>query len=165
MIRLALSLSLLATSALAQSPVAEDARVAFLGITLIDTSTEGEYFGPRADEAARIEMVEEMVATRFSEEGYAFLDLAPVTEQLEGIVNPAQCYGCDTRMGAELGAEYVLVGEVQKVSNLILDMNLQLRAVPSGDLVAGRSASIRGNTDDSWARGVRYLLDTAIFAE
>ncbi len=145
------------------APVPEGARIAFLGLTWIDTSTEGDYFGDRPDEAARLRMAGAMVRERFAAEGYEFLDLAPVAQRLEATVNPAKCYGCDTRMGEVLGADYVLVGEVQKVSNLIIDMNLQLRAVPSGDLAAGRSVSIRGNTDDSWARGIRYLLDNAIF--
>ena len=167
MLRLILSvgLGLAIGPALAESPVAADARIAFLGMTYLDTSQEGETFGENPDELARVEMAEKMVTDRFAAEGYGFVDTAPVEERLQATVNPAKCYGCDTRMAAELGADYVLVGEIQKVSNLILAMNLQLRAVPSGEMVAGRSVEIRSNTDDSWARGIRYLLDNAIFRE
>ena len=99
----------------------------------------------------------------FEEAGLTFVDTAPVDDRLAATVNPAQCYGCDTRMGEELDADYVLVGEIQKVSNLILAMNLQLRAVPGGETIAARSAEIRSNTDDSWRRGMRLILDTAFF--
>ena len=46
---------------------------------------------------------------------------------------------------------------VQKVSNLILNINIQIRDVQSGLIVLTRSVDIRGNTDVSWLRGVRYL--------
>lgn len=155
----------LCVPALAAPPVPVDSKLAFFGLTFLDTSTEGDIMGENRDETRRVEMLETMVLERFREEGYRFLSTGPVQDQLDRIVNPAKCYGCDQRMGAELGADYVLVGEVQKVSNLILAMNLQLRAVGDGMLAAGRSVEIRSNTDDSWRRGMRYLLKNAIFAE
>ena len=66
-------------------------------------------------------------------------------------------------MGARLGADYVLVGEVQKVSELILSMNLVLRSVSTGAMARGRSVDIRGNTDESWQRGIRYILQNHFF--
>ena len=151
--------------AAAEPPVDGDARIAFLGLTWLDTSTEGAYNGTRADETARLRMISAMVTDRFAAEGFDLVDTAPVAQKLASTTNPAKCYGCDARMGAELGADYVLVGEVQKVSNLILSMNLQLRDVDGGANVAGRSVEIRSNTDESWRRGMRYLLDNAIFGD
>ena len=84
---------------------------------------------------------------------------------LDRIVNPAKCYGCDTRMATDLGADFSLVGEVQKVSNLIIAMNLQLRDAATGDLVRGGVVDIRSNTDESWQRGMRYILKNRIFRE
>ena len=144
-------------------PVESD--LAFFGLTFLDTSTEGAVVGENPEETRRLQMLEDMVVDRFHEEGFTFLSNAPQREQLDRIANPAKCYGCDQRIGARLGADYVLVGEVQKVSNLILAMNLQLRSVADGALVAGRSVEIRSNTDDSWRRGMRYLLKTAIFED
>nr|WP_159966620.1 DUF3280 domain-containing protein [Profundibacterium mesophilum] len=137
--------------------------VAFLGITFLDTSTEGAYFGARADEAERVMLLEETARARFEKEGFTLLDTAPVAQTLEATVNPANCYGCELRMGQTLGADYVLVGEVQKVSNLILSMNLVLRETRTGDMVRGRSVDIRSNTDESWLRGVRYILKNHFF--
>ena len=162
---LSIGLCLVTGAALAESPIPADAKVAFLGLTFLDTSQEGETFGENPEERALVEMAERMVTERFEAEGLTFVDTAPVQDRLDATVNPAKCYGCDTRMGATLGADYVLLGEIQKVSNLILAMNVQLRAVPSGDLVAGRSVEIRSNTDDSWARGIRYILENSIFRE
>ncbi|WP_150524102.1 DUF3280 domain-containing protein [Roseibium sediminis] len=140
-------------------------KVAYLGLTFLDTSTEGAYNGARADEAARLDMLEALVAERFVKEGIVLLDLGPISQKLENTVNPANCYGCDVRMAKELNAEFVVVGIVQKVSNLILSMNLVMRDVETGAFVLGRSVDIRSNTDDSWARGMNYILKTTFFTK
>ncbi len=138
-------------------------KVAFFGLTMLDTSLQTTAQGQDAAELARLEMLEALVADRFHAEGYTLVDLAPVQTDLDRVVNPAKCYGCDTRMAAKLGADYSLVGEVQKVSNLILTINLQMRATESGDLVKGGVVDIRGNTDESWTRGMRYILKNRFF--
>lgn len=93
------------------------------------------------------------------------MDLAPIAETLENTVNPANCYGCEVRMAKKLGADFVLVGVVQKVSNLILSMNLVMRDVETGKVVKARVVDIRSNTDQSWTRGMNYLLKTTFFKE
>ncbi len=139
------------------------ASVAFLGITFIDTSTEGAYDGERPDQTARIVLLEDEVAERFAAEGFVLVDTAPEAERLAATTNPAECYGCDVRMADRLGADYVLVGEVQKVSNLIISMNLVMRDVESGVMVRGLSVDVRSNTDESWLRGMRYILKNHFF--
>ncbi|HEY9039013.1 MAG TPA: DUF3280 domain-containing protein [Roseovarius sp.] len=143
--------------------IRDGATVAFLGLTFLDTSTEGAYNAPRQDEADRLALLEEEVRKQFTDQGLTLLDLAPIAEKLESTTNPANCYGCEIRMARELGADYVLVGVVQKVSNLILAMNLVMRDVATEKVVASRVVDIRSNTDDSWLRGMRYILKTAFF--
>ncbi len=140
-------------------------KVAFFGLTLLDESLQSQMQGEDPAQAARIAMLEEIVRDRFLAEGYELLDITPVQADLDRIVNPAKCYGCDTRMATDLGADFSLVGEVQKVSNLILAMNLQLRDAATGDLVRGGVVDIRSNTDESWQRGMRYILKNRIFRE
>ncbi|MDT8327459.1 MAG: DUF3280 domain-containing protein [Roseovarius sp.] len=143
----------------------DGASLAFLGLTFIDTSTEGAYNPVRADETARLAMLQNAVQERLAAEGFVMLDLAPAATELDRIKNPADCFGCEVRIAAKLGADYVVVGEVQKVSNLILSMNLVMRDVASGDAVRARAVDIRSNTDDSWLRGMRYIFKTHFFVE
>jgi len=105
-----------ASAATAQGlvPLREGARVAFLGITFIDTSTEGAYNPVRSDETARLALVRDYVEARFTEDGFVLIDLAPISTDLAAVTNPADCYGCETRLAARLNADYVLVGEVQR---------------------------------------------------
>ncbi len=137
--------------------------VAFFGLHFIDTSTEGAVNGTRADQIARTGMARDFVAENLTAQGFSLVDLAPVQATLDRTANPAHCNGCEVRMARELGADYALVGEVQKVSNLIISMNLVLRDARTGQPVRAAAVDIRGNTDDSWRRGLSYLLRNRIF--
>lgn len=140
-------------------PLTPGAKVAFFGLVWINSSPL-----PASEaELARVEMLEEMVAARFVEEGFSLVDLAPVRGRIDSIRSVADCYGCDWRMAATLEADYALVGEIQKVSNLILSMNLVLRSSADGAQLRGRAVDIRSNTDDSWRRGMRYILKAHYF--
>jgi hypothetical protein len=138
-------------------------KVAFFGMFKLDDSLQTKELGESEEEVARLAMIEDIIVARFAEEGYDFVDIAPEQEAIERHVNLAKCYGCDTRIAARLGADFALVGEVQKVSNLILAINLQLRDAKTGDLVKGGVVDIRSNTDEGWERGIRYILKNRIF--
>lgn len=155
--RLIILALLAATGAQAQE------KVAFFGLTLLDTSLQMNTSDINPDELARIATLEAMVADRFIQEGYVLVDIEPARDQIDRVANVAKCYGCDTRIATDLGADYALVGEVQKVSDLILAMNLQLRDADTGEMVKGGVVDIRGNTDDSWQRGMRYILKNRFF--
>ena len=62
-----------------------------------------------------------------------------------------------------MGADLAAVGWVQKVSNLILNVNMQIREVGSGRLVRAGSVDIRGNTDEAWRRGIVYLFERRLY--
>lgn len=167
MIKMARSIflaALLASPAAAQ-PVWDGAKAAFFGVTFLDTSTEGDINGVRPDETARLEKLEAYIATSLQENGLVLVDLEPVREELGRTTNPSKCNGCDIKMARELGARYAVVSEVQKVSNLILAVNIYVRDAETGGQVAGQAVDIRGNTDDTWIRGARYILQRNIFAE
>jgi hypothetical protein len=157
-------LALLATPVAAQDPWS-GAKAAFFGVTFLDTSYEGEAQGVRADETARVVMVESQLAAALEEQGLELVPLDPVAAELAHYRNPADCYGCDVRRADALGARYAVTSEVQKVSNLILSMNVVIRDVETGATVRALAVDIRGNTDESWTRGMRYILRNGIFKE
>lgn len=153
------------TGAAAADTLVTGQKVAFVGLGFTDYSTEGAYDGERADQTARLQLIEDFVAERFRSEGAVLVDLAPVAEKLGNISNPGDCSGCDVRFARTLGARYALSGRVSKVSNLILTMELVLRETDTGDPVRARIVSIRSNTDQSWQRGMNYILKTAFFPQ
>jgi hypothetical protein len=98
----------------------------------------------------------------FSAAGIEVVDTAPVESEVAAVSSLRGCNGCELPLARQLGADFAAVGWVQKVSNLILNVNLQIREVASGRLVRSGSVDIRGNTDESWRRGTRYLLEHRI---
>ena len=68
------------------------------------------------------------------------------------------CGGCEFGYGKELGADTVAWIVIQKVSDLILNINVYMADVRSGKLAFVHSVDIRGDTDESWTRGITYLV-------
>lgn len=161
---LALILGISAAPVLAQDDLTPG-KVAFFGLYFIDTSAEGAINGPRADETARIALMQEIIAEDLRARGFELIDTAPVAGDLALIRNPARCNGCDSRLAGQLGADYAITGEVQKVSNLILSANLYIRRGGVRETLRHGAVEIRSNTDESWARGYSYLLRNTIFRD
>lgn len=152
----ALLLVLLVTAGTA--PVCAAGRLALFPFELINTSMEPT----RPEELARLQAAAPLVQKRLEEAGYVLVDVAPVAAAAEQAAPLKDCNGCELKLARELGAELAALGWVQKVSNLILNVNLQIREVATGRLVKAGSVDIRGNTDESWRRGFVYLMDRRI---
>jgi len=93
---------------------------------------------------------------------YRVLDRAPAAQMIERLKASyalRACNGCEIDIGKALGAERIALCWVQKVSNLILNVNIEVRSVATGETVYVKSVDIRGNTDETWLRGVRRLVD------
>ena len=52
----------------------------------------------------------------------------------------------------------MLTAWVQKVSNLILNIYIEIKDVATGQVVVNKSSDIRGNTDQSWQRGITSIV-------
>ncbi|KWV49982.1 hypothetical protein AS156_15495 [Bradyrhizobium macuxiense] len=143
---------------------AEPPKLAVFDFEMIDTSLQGEVNGPRADEQARLGRTADQVRKELAESGkFRVLDVAPVNAAAHDS-NLQACGGCDVTLADKLGADLALTGTVQKVSNLILNINLYLRDVHSGKLLTAASADMRGNTDESWSRATSYLVRERLLA-
>jgi hypothetical protein len=149
----------IATAARADPP-----KLAVFDFELVDTSLQGEVNGPRADEHDRLMRVGDQLRKQLAESGkYHLLDIAPVNAAAHGS-NLQACGGCDVQYAKQLGADLAITGVVQKVSNLILNINIYLRDVHTGRLVTAMSADLRGNTDETWSRATSYLLRNRLLA-
>jgi hypothetical protein len=143
---------------------ADPLKVAVFDLELLDTSLQGEVSGPRADEHDRLIRVGDQLRKEMAESGkFQLLDISSVNAAAHGS-NLQACGGCDVQYAKQLGADLVVTGVVQKVSNLILNMNIYLRDVQTGRLVTSMSADMRGNTDESWSRAMSYLLRNRLLA-
>ncbi len=76
-----------------------------------------------------------------------------------------ECNGREIGLARTLAADRVTLARVQKVGNPILNITAEIADTASGTVVRAGPASVRGNTDGSWLRGLRYLLKNVVFAE
>lgn len=164
--RLALPTMLALTVAFAAAAPATAAplKVASFEFELYDTSTEGEINGARTDEAQRIAQISEQVRAFVKDKGIELVDTAPAKKDIDA-QSLRTCGACSSKIASGLGADYSLMGYVQKVSNLILNINVEIRDVKTGQVVRKGSADIRGNTEESWRHGTRYLMRHTILKE
>lgn len=69
-----------------------------------------------------------------------------------------RCDDCAEQVGRLLGVELVMATWVQKVSELILNLNVEIHDVKAQKVLLSKSVDMRGNEDLSWTRAVRYLV-------
>ena len=143
---------------------ADPPKVAVFDFEFIDSSLQGEVNGPRPDEKDRLMRAGDQLRKAMAESGqYAVVDIGPVNAAAHG-KNLQACGGCDVQYARQLGADLAVTGLVQKVSALILNMNIYLRDAHTGQLITSMSADFRGNTDESWSRAASYLLRNRLLA-
>lgn len=155
--------ALMAFTLFAASGESSPKTIALLNFELVDDT------GDRASDAAqkaRLALVTEQLRAAFTDNRlYTVVDNGPAAALItdrESHYALHDCNGCDVDIGRALNTDRVLTAWVQKVSNLILNINIQIRDVKSGLVVLNKSVDIRGNTDESWNRGIRYMVRSMV---
>ena len=149
--------ALLAAASVAQS--AELRTIAILDFELVDDQHE---LAPATVEYQRLPAIRDQLQSAFAANGlYRVVDTAPaaaMTDAYRARTQLRDCNGCELDIGRALSADRVLIGWVQKVSNLILNINIQIEDVATGAVVLNKSVDLRGNTHETWRRGMAYLV-------
>ncbi|OAF18686.1 MULTISPECIES: DUF3280 domain-containing protein [Bradyrhizobium] len=142
---------------------ADPPKLAVFDFELLDTSLPGEFYGSKPEQE-RLGRISEQLRKELAESGrFQLLDIAPVRDAAHRS-NLQACGGCDVELAGKLGADLEITGLVQKVSNLIINLNIYLRDVKTGSLITVASADMRGNTDESWTRAMSYLIRNRLLA-
>jgi hypothetical protein len=142
----------------------EPQTVAFLGVQL---QNDNAHYEPTTDaERARKKKVAELFKTELEASGrFKFVPIAPTMQaEIKAGQNVGECAGCEFEYGRSLSADLVAWIKIQKVSNLILNLNVYMADVSAKKMTFTHSVDIRGNTDESWTRSLKYLLDNYLLA-
>ena len=147
----------------AQAHGAELKTIAILDFELVDDQHE---LSPATVEYQRLRAVRDQLQEEFARSNlYRAVDLDPASELIKKYQSEMQlhaCNGCELEIARALHADRVLIGWVQKVSNLILNINIQIEDVATGTVVLNKSVDLRGNTDETWRRGVSFLVRSMV---
>lgn len=151
---------------LAAAPTAVDQvrTVALLSVEFLNSHDDLE---PTTDaERARLASLKGIFKSKLEASGQ--YKLIPVPAELAAKIAAGpqigNCGGCEFDYGKQLGSDLVAWIVVQKVSDLILNFNVYMADVAARKLTFAHSVDLRGNTDESWTRGMTYLLENYLLA-
>ena len=141
-----------------------------LPFDMVDSSLQGDMnHGPLAADVARLHRTEKIVQRALDERSE--FDVVS-SANVRGEIKKAQgsyrylyaCNGCEIDLGNSAHSDLVMTGWVQKVSNLIININATLYDVSTGEAVGGASVDMRGNTDDAWRSAALYLVEHSLIS-
>lgn len=113
-------------------------------------------------ETKRLAMITERLRGHIAASGqFDLIDTAPVAAKAAA-ANLQYCGNCADVYARELGANYAVTGTVHKISELILNINVQVHDAAAEQAVAAANVDLRGNTDESWRRGIDYLYENVL---
>ena len=147
----------------AQANGAELKTIAILDFELVDDQHE---LSPATIEYQRLRAIRDQLQAEFAKSQlYHVVDLRPASDLIKKYQSETQlhkCNGCELEIARSLHADRVLIGWVQKVSNLILNINIRIEDAATGAVLLTKSVDLRGNTDETWRRGVSYLVRSMV---
>ena len=157
---------LVAAALLALTSVAHSAGLRTIAILDFDLVDDQHELSPATFEYQRLPAIRDQLQRALVDHDlYRVVDIAPAAAMIDAYRARTQlrdCNGCELDIGRALHADRVLIGWVQKVSNLILNINIQIEDVATGAVVLNKSVDLRGNTDESWRRGIAALVRSII---
>jgi hypothetical protein len=147
----------------AQAHGAELKTLAILDFDLVDDQHE---LSPATVEYQRLRAIRDQLQEEIDESRlYRVVDRGPASELIRKHQSETQlhaCNGCELDTARSRHADRVLIGWVQKVSNLILNINIQIEDAATGAVLLNKSVDLRGNTDETWRRGVSVLVKSMV---
>lgn len=148
-------------SAIAADKSAVSAPAKSVALLSVRLQNDNEELDPTSDaERARLVELGEQFKSHLENSGrFRFVAIpADVKEKIEAGQFIGDCRGCEVEYGKELNSDLIAWITVQKVSNLILNLNVYMGDVATNKMTFVHSVDIRGNTDESWSRSLRYLI-------
>jgi hypothetical protein len=157
-------LLLLAALAASAPALAAPEKAAVFGIELLDPNAVGGR-APRPEEARRLALATDELRKAVAAQQLDSVDLAPSAAEIRKDAPLYKCEGCAERIAKEAGAGLAVYGYVQRDSNQLLNLSITVSDTENGKVLRGGQVVIRGDTDDTWLHGVRWLVKNRLFAD
>ncbi|MBL8883995.1 MAG: DUF3280 domain-containing protein [Hyphomicrobium sp.] len=142
-------------------------KVAVFPFDLRDVEQEGEIVPQlKEEDLGRVKLVaEELRVLLQKDDRYELVDMAPFASEIEMAAPLNNCDGCEVTIAQKAGADIAVTGFVDKWSDALISIQLFVRDVASGKVTKAMSAEVRGNTDELWLHGIRWLWRNRFNAE
>lgn len=114
----------------------------------------------------RLKLVADELKGLMQKDGrYELVDLSGQSAEVEQAAPFNKCDGCEAPIAAKAGADLAVTGEAEKWSDSLISLRLYVRDAKTGRMKKAMAAEIRGNTDDLWLHGLRWLWRNRFVAE
>ncbi len=126
---------------------------------LDDFSAGGPLAGESAAETARLQRMTALGRDLLTRSGlFEVLDPKALSNPMVRDHWLRKCNGCDADAANDLGAEMSFVGVYRKISIMEQALEIRIRDARTGKLVHASQADLRGETDESWSRALKFLI-------
>lgn len=113
----------------------------------------------KPEEQERLKLVtKELRALLDQSPDYDVKDLSAIAEEIEEKAPLHECNGCENDLAKKAGVELAVLPLLQKSSDTLFNMTIGIQDVATGALKKSVMVVIQGSTDESWLRGVRWLV-------
>lgn len=150
----------------AATPALSAPKAAIFPFDIRDAEIEGDVFAkPKDTDIARMRLVAEELKSLMTKSGaYEVVDLAPFAADIEKASPFNKCDACEVEIAKKAGADLAVTGFVDKLSDALISLQLFVRDTATGEMKKTMSAEVRGNTDELWLHGIRYLWKNRFMA-
>ena len=159
--------TLLCAASAGETAFAEDPiKVAVYPFELEDFSAAGGVVPTNARDARYLAEATAEAKTWLAESGkYALVDTAAVQDEPARTHTLHACQGCLGSITRTLGADQAVIGLITRISRTEYTLLIQFYDAGSGEPVSRYFTGLRMGADDSWPRGVTWLMKNRILAK
>lgn len=133
--------------------------LAILPFEIEDTSGE---VGPPDRHDAMLARTTAIAAEQIGAAGLFSVVPAPKVTEAIAAAKPGthlrRCNGCEIDIAQHVGARYVLIGWIYKVSTLVLTLHIDIKDVATGKPVYARVFDFRGDNETAYAHAVKIMV-------
>ncbi len=147
----------LAIAAVLVGPVsATAARADGLKAVVFDIEPAGEPLTAKVK--GRLGAESDLVRKLLTDKGITVIDTAPQAAKINVNLPLSQCNGCDQDIAKALGADIEVTTAVQPSSSVIFNISGNIKDVKTNRVLREGVVDIRGEGEDVWNHGIKFLV-------
>ena len=156
---LLMALIAIAIGAPARAQSSARLKLAVFDIELDDFTAGGPIAGESPEETARLQRMTALAGDLLAQSGlFEIVDGNASADQRVKDHWLRKCNGCDADIARALGADLSFVCFFRKISVMEQNLEMRIRDARTGGLVHASQTDLRGETDQSWSRALRFLM-------
>jgi hypothetical protein len=140
-------------------------KIAVFDFELEDSSAGGGIVAQDAYDRKYLAQATEMAKRLLVESGrYSLIDTKGAGTEAVVARGIRNCGGCEASLAQKLGGEQAMIGIVNRISRAEFTASIRVVDARSGAIVSSGFTNLRMGANDSWPRGVKWLMNKHVLA-